>query len=114
MQTVANCMAQSHGCTCSSQQFRNNLKLRKTKCSAQYVEKCIALDATDTFAQLGQVQVEHFGRIRKPNNSAEQFGEFGCRIGGGGPGVAKWYCHMVGKLLLPLDVAHAFDGWCNI
>ena len=34
MHTAASCMPKSHGCTCSSQLCRNNLKLRKTKYSA--------------------------------------------------------------------------------
>ena len=36
------------------------LNLQKTKCSAKYIEKCIALDATDTVAQPGQA----VGRLR--------------------------------------------------
>jgi hypothetical protein len=36
------------------------LKSQKTKCSAKYIEKCIALDATDTVAQPGQA----VGRLR--------------------------------------------------
>jgi len=36
------------------------LKFQKTKCSAKYIEKCIALDATDTVAQPGQA----VGRLR--------------------------------------------------
>ena len=59
MHTVASSMSKSHGCTCGSQRCRNNLKFRNTKHSAKYIEKCIALDATDTVAQPGQVQAEN-------------------------------------------------------
>ena len=41
------------------QRCRNNLKFRNTKHSAKYIEKCIALDATDTVARPSQVQVEN-------------------------------------------------------
>ena len=36
-----------------------NLKFRNTKPSAKYIEKCIALGATDTVAQPGQVQMDN-------------------------------------------------------
>ena len=59
MHTAASRMSRIHGRTCGSQRCRNNLKFRNTKHSAKYTEKCTALDATDTVAQPGQVQVDN-------------------------------------------------------
>ena len=75
MHTVASRMSRSHGRTCGSQRCRNNLKFRNTKHSAKYIEKCIALDATDTVAQPGQVQVENQLTVcSAPKGNSDGFG----------------------------------------